>query len=463
MNEDMKVLILGLGKSGFAAAMLAKSEKAEVSVLDTGSDDEALIDRAEQLRINGIEVHLGWTEKTWNEDDLQLAIISPGIPKNSVLGNLAESLSCEIISELEFGFRYTKCPVLAVTGTNGKTTTVELTTHCLSGAGKQVLAAGNIGLPLSKACLQSHELDYIVVEASSFQLEHVARFAPLAASCLNITSDHMDRYESQTEYLQTKLAIFDQLQDSGKAIIRQDLWVQEALRKYPLFATGPPVIFTSDTDNKEAEYFLDAEGFLSHRDEEVLERLMHRDEMKLIGRHNVENALVAIALCRQTGLSFETITEQVKCFEPSPHRLELVLVHQEVTYINDSKSTNPDAMIQAIRTTKEMLRDKGELLLIAGGKDKDMNFDSVLSELNENIKEVFLIGELTKQLNESWKSIVPCRPMDSLDAVVDAVINSASAGDIVLLSPGAASQDMFINYADRGSQFCQSLKRRLQQ
>lgn len=453
-----QVLVLGLGISGLAAAELAALHQGQVTVLDSASG-KAVDERAARLQAKGIGVRLEWQSPTW-ASAVDLAVISPGIPATSPLGRLAASLTCPVLSELEFGYAYCRCPVIAITGTNGKTTTTELTTHCLKGAGKRALAAGNIGLPLSEAGRRSERLDFIVAEVSSFQLEGVDRFAPVAAACLNVTSDHLNRYRDANDYLQTKLRLFARLTDPGQVVLKRELWDVPAVRQYPLFAHRPPVTFSAE-DGAVADYFVDAHGQLSWRHAGTVEVLLSRTELKLSGQHNLENVMAALALCRLAGVPHAATVEPAKRFAPSAHRLELVAVNNGVRYLNDSKATNPDALLQALRTCGAELRNGGRILLIAGGRDKRMDFEPVVPLLKQLVKEVYLLGESKDHLARLWSPHVACQKYNSLAAIVERTVEEARSGDIVLLSPGCASQDMFEDYADRGNQFCTALRRRL--
>ncbi len=457
--EGQQILVLGLGVSGLAAAELARLQKADVTVLDVNSGDR-LEERAERLAGRDIRVHLDWNQATWDQAT-DLAVISPGIGSDTVLGRLAAHLSCPVIGELEFGYRHCNCPILAVTGTNGKTTTVELTTHCLKSAGRKALAAGNIGLAMCEASRKSGALDLIVVEVSSFQLERVDRFAPLGAACLNVTSDHQDRYRDFNDYLQTKLRLFARLKRPEQAVVSLPLASHPALQGLPLFNSAPPVVFTAEEDHGAANYFVDADDRLCFRAGDEVEVLLHRDDLKLQGGHNIENVMAALALCRLAGVPHTAAVAAAKRFAPSAHRLELLSVSNGVRFINDSKATNPDAVIQALKTCSPAGRYRGKVLLIAGGRDKGMDFDTVVPYLEQYVKEVYLLGENREQLAARWGAHVNCMKFASMAAAVDQAIAAAEPGDTVLLSPGCASFDMFKSYEDRGNQFCNALRRRL--
>lgn len=453
---DKHVLVLGLGISGVAAAELALLHGARVTVLDAFSSD-TLSERASRLANRGAEVHLEWNTDAWNQP-VDLAVMSPGIGPESVLGRLAEALSCPVQSELEFGFLRCACPVLAVTGTNGKTTTVELIVHMLRGAGYKALAAGNIGLPLSEAARKSAGLDYIVAEVSSFQLERADGFTPLAAAILNITDDHGDRYQNFDAYLAAKMRLIANMRNPRRVVVRDDVYELPIMQRHELFSQSPPQLFAA-AENGTADYLIDEKGHLAWRENGNVTRLLRSDELRLQGTHNAENVLAALAMCNAAGIEHEAVLPAVRKFAPSAHRLELIATHGNVRYINDSKATNPDAMIQALRTCAA--NSKGRILLIAGGRDKRMNFESVTPCLQAHVKQVYLLGETRNSLAALWSQHVSCRTYASLSAIVDDTVDDAEPGDTVLLSPGCASHDMFSDYTQRGNQFAQEIRRRI--
>jgi UDP-N-acetylmuramoylalanine--D-glutamate ligase len=463
-----RVLVLGLGISGVAAAELALRQGADVIALD-GAESDVLLARAERLRHRGVRVHLDWNTAEWRDPGAtavdpdadgawtagppDLCVISPGIRPASTLGVLAASLPCPVIGELEYGFRHCRCPVIAVTGTNGKTTTVELVTHCLKRCGYKVEAAGNIGLPLAAAAWRSDALDFIVAEVSSFQLETIHTFAPVAAAVLNLSSDHLDHYPDFDAYCRVKLRL-------AQAVDPKRLVVGNAcLQRACDIVAGTPAVFS--TDGAVTDYWLDASGWLCYRPASgEHKRLLAAADLKLPGHHNVANALAALALCQLVGLPPAEAAAQLPGFAPQDHRLELVAVVRGVRYINDSKATNPDAMLQALETVGAAAVDQGgKVLLIAGGRNKNMAFDTVDSSVAHYVKEVLLLGEASAMLAARWQEIVPCRIFSSMNAIVQAATEGAVAGDAVLLSPGCASHDMFTSYIERGQEFARAIRR----
>jgi len=449
------VLVLGLGESGLAAARLARLYGAGVTVLDSGRQ-VAVQDRASALRSAGIEVVLEWSGDSLAPTP-DLAIISPGIPPASDLGRLAAGLKCPVISELEFGYRLCACPILAVTGTNGKTTTVELLGHCLRKAGLRVAVSGNIGLPLCEAARRSHALDLMVVEVSSFQLERAERLAPLAAAILNVTPDHLDRHDDMDSYLQTKLRLLRHLAAPSDAVLRADLAADPRVRQV---LKGQPTTF-SDRDDGTSLWFASTHGDLCCRDAagQPPRLVLSADQVRLPGRHNLENMLAVLALGRRAGIEPERLVPHIASFALGPHRLETVAVRNGVRFINDSKATNPDALIRALETVTAGAT-RPNVLLLAGGLDKSVSFDGMAPMVSRHVKGVFLIGTSRQRLANLWGDVVSCKLYASLSAAFDAAVDEAVPGDVVLLSPGCASQDMFANYSERGRAFRDLVQRR---
>lgn len=453
--QPRRVLVLGLGLSGCAAAELALLQGAAVTVLDTGGSD-ALQERADMLRARGAAVHLEW-HRDAAPAAADLVVLSPGIHPSSPLGRLADTLGCPVISELEYGFWHASCPVVAITGTNGKTTTTELVAACLRQAGRRVLAAGNIGLPLCEAARKSAALDLLVVEVSSFQLERCQRFAPLAATLLNLTPDHMDRYPDLGAYAAAKARLFQRMPHAARVVLREDMAALPQVRAALPTDGSAPRLFAA-TESAAASYFLRGDGMLMRRTADASVPLLPQDRLRLRGLHNVENVLAAIGVCEAADVPCESFLPALERFAPSRHRLELVALHAGVQFINDSKATNPDSVVRALETVAPA--PPGRVVLIAGGLDKGLDFAPLRPWLARCVKQVCLIGKSREWLAREWKDTVYCKEFVSLAAAVDDAIANASAGDVVLLSPGCASMDMFANYAERGNAFCDLVKRR---
>ncbi len=436
MNWDGKqVVVLGLGASGMAAALKLADLGAEVTVRDEGTE-LALAERAETLRRRGVKVELGGGVRA-GAAGFDLAVASPGIdPRRPILAGLAAA-SVPVWGELEFAYRFCECPIVAITGTNGKTTTTELAHAVLAAAGKRTLAAGNIGPALSEVVGRSADLDVLVVEASSFQLEQVIEFKPRVAALLNLTPDHLDRYGTMEAYLRAKLRVFENQDEDDFAVVNASFGdLKLRARTITFSARGLA-----------AEYTLEG-GWILRRGRRVIDL----SRTRLRGAHNAENAMVAVAVAHLYGLPPAVVTEALGDFRPGAHRLETVAEVGGVVYIDDSKGTNIDAVAVALEC-----QDR-PVVLIAGGKDKGFAFDGLAEIVARKARAAVLIGETAPKLEKSWPKVKSVRAL-SMDDAVNKAAAEARAGDVVLLSPGCSSFDMFRDYRDRGERFRQAVGR----
>ena len=439
-NRD--VLVLGLGRSGMAAAALLQRDGAHVVVRDEGDTTE-LTERANRLRQIGVRVELG------NHFDaaarFDFAVLSPGIaPERPVVTELRRQKT-PVMSELELAYRYCLCPVIAITGTNGKTTTTELIHRMLETAGQRAFAAGNIGNALSDAVEQSAGLDALVVETSSFQLEAIEQFRPNVAIWLNLTPDHLDRHGSLEEYARAKARIFVNQTAEDYAIVSvevrqwlQRIGVQPKARLLTFSAYGPTAdLWVEAADGQTIWCRLpEANGIL-----------LKMDETHLRGLHNAENILATFAAGLALQLPVAAIREALASYCPQAHRCEMVAAKYGVTFINDSKATNVDAVEKALRALP------GPVVLIAGGRDKGLNFSSIKEVIAEKVKLAVLIGETQEKIDRAWGDVTPCERAETMGEAVRLAVSHAHRGDTVLLSPACASFDMFQNYEHRGEEF----------
>ncbi len=436
------VLVLGLGRSGMAAAALLQRDGARVVVRDESADDQ-LRERAIRLRQLGVRVELG------NQFDrsahFDLAVLSPGIaPERPIVRELLTQ-NTPLLSELELAYRFCLCPIVAITGTNGKTTTTELIARMLEGCRKRTVAAGNIGNAFSDAVEASAGLDALVLEVSSFQLEKIEHFRANVAVLLNITPDHLDRYESMEEYAAAKSFIFMNQQPEDTAVASAE--ALERLRRMGLTIRARPITFSAY--NRPADVWLD--WFDSEtiwcRLPECRGILLKMSETNLHGVHNAENVLATLATGLAMGLPVSQMREAICTYSPQPHRCEHVAQIDGVTYINDSKATNVDAVEKALRSLP------GRAVLVAGGRDKSLDFTSIKEVVAEKVKLAVLIGEAQNKMWRAWSKAVPCARASSMEEAVRVAASHAHAGDTVLLSPACASFDMFENYEGRGDEF----------
>ena len=426
-----KAAVLGAGLSGTAAAQLLKAEGADVTVLDSAEEKNLLKSTIENLRAQGVRVICG-PEADRDTTAYDLVVLSPGIDPTSSLAKNFSGRKIDIIGELELGFRSCTVPIIAITGTNGKTTTTELTAQMLNACGQRTIACGNIGKPLSEVVREGEKYDVLTVEVSSFQLETIKSFRPSVAVWLNFAPDHLDRYRSVADYRAAKLRIFENQTADDVAVVNAG----ESLPKIAAGVTS----FSAYTDQSD---FRLAQGAIVYRDTMVL-RLA---ETKLRGSHNIENLMAALAIGQARKLSFNEMVPSLRDYEPQPHRCEFVRAVGGVDYINDSKATNLDAV------EKALLAQSKPVILIAGGKDKGFAFDPLRPLVKEKVRSAILIGEMAERIARDWSGEVKSEIATSLADAVERAHAIAKPGEVVLFSPGTSSFDMFKSYADRGDQF----------
>jgi UDP-N-acetylmuramoylalanine--D-glutamate ligase len=353
-----------------------------------------------------------------------------------------------VIGELELGFQHAVCLNVAITGTNGKTTTTELVHRILTHSRRKTVAAGNIGLPLSAVVDESRNLDVLTLEISSFQLETIQFFRPAVAVLMNITPDHLDRYASFDDYVRTKAQIFRNQQPFDWAVLQS-----EALgRIQSLGLTVPSKVITFSATDRKADIHLDRSLLIS-RLPDWTGLLLDMDECQLRGPHNAENLMAALAVGRILRLPLNEMVEALKAYQPAPHRCEQVAEVRGVTFVNDSKATNVDAVAKALLAVRGAGSSQPNVFLIAGGKDKGFEYHDIGPLLARRVKHSFLMGETREKIRAAWGLFTPCTLVDSLSEAVAKAFKAALPGDVVLLSPACSSFDMFQNYQHRGEVF----------
>jgi UDP-N-acetylmuramoylalanine--D-glutamate ligase len=427
-------VVLGLGHSGEAAAILLREEGAEVTICES-SDNPALREKAARLREQGIRVILGPAADS-DPGSYDVCILSPGIDPIVPLVQNVLRKKIPIIGELELAFEECICPVVAITGTNGKTTTTELTTAMLQGSGVRTIASGNIGLPFATAVRQSNELDVMVLEVSSFQLETIHAFHPHVSVWLNFSPNHLDRYRDMDEYRAAKLRIFSNQTPEDFAVVN----ARESLPPLP----ARRITFSAYLPDSD---FSLRTGIIHYKNEPVLDQRNTR----LAGIHNAENLMAAMGVGLALGLDFERMSTAVREYTAPVHRGEFVRDLRGVRWINDSKATNLDSVEKAI------VSEIRPIVLIAGGKDKGFEFDPIAPLVRERVRHAVLIGEMKERIARSWGGI-DCRLAASLEEAVSVASKIAQEGDTVLFSPGTSSFDMFRNYGERGNRFKEAVQ-----
>jgi UDP-N-acetylmuramoylalanine--D-glutamate ligase len=424
-----RVVVLGLGISGMEAAKLLNDKGAHVTVRDNATSGK-VAERADALRKLGMRVELG--PEMRSDTAFDLGILSPGIDPKVPMVETLHQAGLPMFGELELAYRFCECPIVAITGTNGKTTTTELIEAVLTAAGKRARASGNIGTAFSAAVRESDKLDVMVLEVSSFQLEHIVDFRPRISVHLNLTPDHLDRYKTMEEYAYAKRQVFRNQTVDDYAVLNAALTMPGLMAQQITFSAM----------GLQADYQL-IDGWLVARGEQVLEQ----SRTHLIGEHNAENMLAALAVADLYHVPREVSVRALCAYHPLPHRLEKVGEIDGAVYLNDSKATNIDAL------EKALVAMRTPCVLIAGGKDKGLDFSGLRTLLREKVRAVVLIGQMTEKLTAAWQSAVPCHPCGTLAEAVNEARLLAHTGDTVLFSPGCSSYDMFKSFEDRGDQF----------
>ena len=429
--KNQSIAVLGAGLSGTAAALLLRSEGAHVTVLDSAEEKNLLKSTIDNLRSQDVRVICG-TVADKDPSTYQMAVLSPGIDPASRLARNFSSRKIDMIGELELGWHSCEVPAIAVTGTNGKTTTTELVAQMLNACGQKTIACGNIGKPLSEVAREKKQFDVLTVEVSSFQLETIQTFRPSISLWLNFAPDHLDRYRSVADYRAAKLRIFENQTADDVAVIN-------AIETLPAIRART-ITFSAYVDQADLRL---SGGAIVYENKTAL-RL---SDTKLRGLHNIENLMAALAVGLARGLSFRQMVPPLSAYEPRPHRCELVREVGGVVYVNDSKATNLDAVEKALRAQTK------PVILIAGGKDKGFTFDPLRSVVKGSVKSTILIGEMAESIKRSWNGVIKSEIANSLADAVERAHAVAEPGEVVLFSPGTSSFDMFKSYADRGDQF----------
>lgn len=428
---NKKIAVLGAGESGESAALLLVEEGADVTIFDTAEENK-LRKKIDTLGLRGIRVIAGLAAER-EPGGYDLSVLSPGIDPTVPLVQNFIRKRVAMIGELELAYEWCKCPIIGITGTNGKTTTTQLVEKMLNACGVKTLAAGNIGPAFSARVKESANLDVMTLELSSFQLETINRFHAQITVWLGFAADHLDRYPSMTEYFEAKVRIFENQTEEDWAVVNlRDKLPPLRARKITFSA------FTTGAD------FSLREGVIHFRDQPVLAMA----DTKLRGAHNAENIMAALGVGYARGLSFDAMRAPICDYAPLPHRCEPVRMLDGVEWINDSKGTNPDSV------EKALLSETRPVVLIAGGKDKGFEYEMLTEIVAQKCRAVVTLGEMADRIESLWQEKLPIRNAGrSLEAAVQLAREVAQPGDVVLFSPGTSSFDMFKNYAERGSLF----------
>ena len=422
--KGKRVTVVGLGNSGFNAAVLLKGIGARVRATDA-RDTPDVRKNTRILKNKDIKVETGGHTEAFLKGS-RLIVLSPGVENASPAVKWAEKYGIPIIGEMELGYRFCKGRIIAITGTNGKSTVTALSGEILKDGGKDAVVCGNIGNSLCGEIGRIKKDTWVVLEVSSFQLERIEKFRPQIAAILNITDDHMDRYNKFTEYFNEKLKVFRNQTADDILILNGDAENLRALKE----KAKSKVLFFSRSKFPDKI-----------------------NNMKLKGTHNVENILAASLVGSLAGVSESSIGQTIKNFRPLPHRFETVVAIDGVLYIDDSKGTTVDSTYRALESC-----DK-PVILIAGGKDKNSDYGFVKEIVRKKVKHLVLIGEAAAKIKKALGGVVETHEVGGMDEAVETARRLAKKGFIVLLSPMCSSFDMFKDYKERGGVFKRAVRR----
>jgi UDP-N-acetylmuramoylalanine--D-glutamate ligase len=437
--KDKRVLVVGLGKSGVASALFLKAHGARVTVSDAKSGDELRND-IPALLDHGIAVETGGHgERTFREQDL--IVVSPGVPVDAPMLQQARSLGEAVIGEIELAAQFLRGPIVAITGSNGKTTTTTLTGEIMTAGGFPTLVGGNIGTPAISLVERDKPETVIVLEVSSFQLETIQTFHPKIAMVLNVTPDHLDRHRTFEAYTDAKARMFENQQGNDFAVLNAD----DATCVAMAARTRAQVFwFSRQKEVKQGTCVRD--GNILFRDGTQQRKIMRASEVPLKGAHNLENVLAAVCAGALMGCAAEKIREAVREFKAVEHRLEFVATIRGVDYYNDSKATNVDATIKALESFPANIH------LILGGKDKGSDYSVLNDLLRQRVKRAYTIGAAAEKIESQIKGIEVVHAQ-TLENALRKANSVAEVGDVVLLAPACASFDQFKSYEHRGQVF----------
>ncbi len=434
------ISVVGAARSGVAAAKLIKKLGGNPFVSDLSSEEkikESLI----QLKKENIDFEFGGhSDKLY---DAALMIVSPGVPNDSEVLSKARQKGIKLISEVEFAYHYCKGKIIAITGTNGKTTTTSLCGHVFNTCGLKTHIAGNIGLAFSEIVLDVNEGEFVSLEVSSFQLDLIDAFKPAAALILNITPDHLNRYENSLQkYSEAKQRIYKNQYESDFLIVNKD---SQPVIKYLADHKSKSIFFSLNEEQNDGCFYSEDEVVFRNNSTETFR--CSRNDIKIRGEHNLANAMAVICAAKVFNLNNNGIIKGLQTFESVEHRLELVREIDGVKFVNDSKATNVDSVWYALKSFDE------PILLILGGQDKGNDYGQIKSLVLQKVKKIYAIGSSAEKIFSFFHHDVKVEIEKSMQDAVNKASSEARSGDVVLLSPACASFDMFNNYEHRGKVF----------
>jgi UDP-N-acetylmuramoylalanine--D-glutamate ligase len=444
--EGKKISIVGAARSGFGAAKLIKRLGGIPFVSDL-STEEKIKDSLDQLKKENIDFEFGGhSDKLY---DTALMIVSPGVPNDSEVLNNARQKGIKLVSEVEFAYHYCKGKIIAITGTNGKTTTASLCGHVFNTCGMKTHLAGNIGLAFSEIVLDVKEGEFVSLEVSSFQLDLIDNFKPAAALILNITPDHLNRYENSLQkYSESKQRIYENQDEEDFLILNKD---SQPVMNYLAEHKSKSFFFSLNEEQNDGCFFSDGEVIFRINGKETFR--CSRNDINIRGEHNLANAMAVICAAKVFNLNNDGIIKGLQTFESVEHRLELVREIDGVKFVNDSKATNVDSVWYALKSFDE------PILLILGGQDKGNDYEQIKNLVLQKVKKIYAIGSSAEKVFSFFHHDVKVEIEKSMEDAVNKANSEAKSGDVVLLSPACASFDMFNNYEHRGKVFKEAVNK----
>jgi len=445
--RDKNILILGLAISGVSTAKALSKLGSKITVTDMKSENE-LAEQLLELKEINIDYVLGSNDV--DLDKIDLIVKSPGIPLDVPIIKKAQERGIEVVTDIELAYRITKNKFIAITGTNGKTTTTALTGELIKKAGFNCQITGNIGVGILWKSVNAENDDIFVIEASSFQLESTRYFKPYISVITNITPDHLNWHKTFDNYVNSKKKVFINQKDSDYTILNYD---DLLLREMGKEVKSNLIYFSANNELEKGVYVDDYQIVIN--DGTNIINVMDYRELKIPGRHNLENALAVVSIGWAMGIDVQIIANALKEFEGVEHRIEFVDSIGGVSFYNDSKGTNPDASIKAIEAIKE------PIILIAGGMDKGAYFEEFIDSFNNKVKALVLLGETKEKIKDTAisKGFNNIYIVNSIEEAVVKSFQLADPNDNVLLSPACASWDMFKSYEERGRIFKEAVKK----
>ncbi|SKC78836.1 UDP-N-acetylmuramoyl-L-alanine--D-glutamate ligase [Maledivibacter halophilus] len=439
--KDKNVLVVGMAKSGIPTVKVLSSLGANITVNDIKTE-ENLKNILDEIAHLCDDIVLGVHPERIEKYDL--IVLSPGVPTDLVFLKKAKKENIEIIGELELAYRLSKGKYLAITGTNGKTTTTALVGEIFKNASLKTFIVGNIGLAAISKALETTDDTFLITEVSSFQLETIEKFKPRISAILNITPDHLNRHKTMENYIEAKANIFMNQEENDLVILNYD---NDITRNLASKANCRVIFFSRKEILKEGVYVQG--GNIIVKDNDDIDIICKTNDIYIAGNHNLENALAAVAFAYYSGINIDIIKYTLNSFKGIEHRTEFVCEIDGIKFYNDSKGTNPDASIKAVEGLK------GPLVLIAGGMDKGGLFDEFVASFNNKVRALILLGETAYKIKETaekygFKNIYIVKNMEE---AVNVAYKNAKKNDTILLSPACASWDMYESYEVRGRHF----------